>query len=358
MIGTGMWTVFAIALAVIDSICFAAAAVFQHRAVRRSMQPSQSAQSTGDPAHHVENHRLGLQALLALPVQPGWLGGVGLTGLGIALHMLALLLAPVSVIQPIGVLGVPMSVVLAARLNKERPRRRTIVPILMCMSSIGVFVWLAASGHTEQHVLPIRNLLVAEVFLLAIVGGAIAIAHRLRGWSRCVVHAVAGALAFGMVAALMRGVGQHIDSNPARLFDLHTLALVGLMALNGLIGGWLVQQAYASGRAEVVLASLTVVDPMIAVIIGLAMLGEGRHLSGGVHLAMIVCGLLAVAGVIVLAKSHPEVAARPSKTALPSDGPTPALEGSQQLDNTVAFDQATRGKKAFDKSTGPLARVS
>ncbi|QGN31721.1 DMT family transporter [Microlunatus sp. Gsoil 973] len=288
-----MGTALAITLAVIDSTCFAAAAVYQQRAVRRTA-----------------GHRLTLRGLIALPAQPGWVGGVGLAAIGVTLHVVALILAPVTVVQPIGVLGVPIAVLLAARLAGKRPSATTAVPILLCVAGIGGFILLTATHVGAEQAAPLSLLLVAEAIVIGVMVLALRAARRLQGWSRCLVNAVAGAFGVGMVAALMRALVQHIGTDAGRLLDLTSLALLGLMAISGALGGWLVQQAYSSGPAEVVLASLTVVDPMIAVIVGLVVLGEGARLSPTMLMVMITFGLLAAVGVVALAKTHPEVALR------------------------------------------------
>ncbi|WP_157683628.1 DMT family protein [Microlunatus soli] len=312
-----MWTVIAIALAVIDSICFAAAAVYQQRAVRRTVSDGFSGSNGTDDLSdlHPRHHRLSLRGLLALPKQPGWLGGVGLMLLGSCLHAVALVIAPVSVIQPIGILGVPIAVLLAAKLAGQRPSKATAVPILLCVVSVGAFVAVAAKQVSTADDVPIGALLIAEAVLLAVIGIAFGITRRIEGWRRCLISAIAGALGVGMVAALMRAIAQNVQAGAngvdlGRLVDPVTLAMVGLLILNAVVGGAMVQQAYASGPAEVVLASLTVVDPMIAVLIGLVLLGEGAALPGPAMIGMIICAAASVAGVIVLARTHPEVAAR------------------------------------------------
>ena len=295
-----MGTAIAITLAIIDSICFAAAAVYQQRAVRRTVR-----------------HRLTLRELVALPTQPGWLGGVGLATVGVSLHIVALILAPVAVVQPIGVLGVPFAVLLAAHLARQRPARATVVAIVLCVLGIGAFVWLTASRVGSDRTVSLGLLAIAVAVVLAVMAVAGVIAHFQQGWTRCLVNAVAGAFGVGMVAALMRALVQHIGTDAGRILDLHSLSLIGLMTVSGSAGGWLVQQAYASGPAEVVLASLTVVDPMIAVIVGLLLLGEGSTLSPAVAVSMILCGLVAASGVVVLARTHPQVRQRePSRNDL------------------------------------------
>jgi drug/metabolite transporter (DMT)-like permease len=335
-----MGTEIAITLAVVDSICFAAAAVCQQRAVRDAVGQQSSARvpgvdGTGSSDLHPRHHRLKLRGLLSLSTHRGWLAGVLLMAIGAGLHLVALVLAPVSVVQPIGVLGVPIAVLLAAKLDRHPPARATAAPIAICILSIAAFVWLAASQVEADRAVELGDLLLAEVVLLLVVGLAVAVARRVHGWSRCLVNAIAGAMAVGMVAALMRAIAQHLQAGNS-LTDGGTLAMAGLVVLNAAVGGWLVQQAYASGRAEVVLACLTVIDPMVAVLIGLVLLGEGAHISGLALTGMISCGVAAVGGVIALARSHP--------SAAPSSVPTMAdNEGKQLNRQLMGVGGSTRG---------------
>jgi len=249
--------------------------------------------------------------MLALPSKPGWLGGAALMVLGGALHVVALSMAPVALIQPIGVLGVPIAVLLAARLDHRRPSVASVIPILTCVVGIGGFVALAAGQLTATDRVPLPGLLIAQGLVLSVIIVTAVLSRRMTGWRRCLSNAVAGAMGVGMVAALMRALTEYLQAGPtglepARLIQPEALCLVGLMILSGAAGGWLVQQAYAHGPAEVVLASLTVVDPMIAVLIGLLVLGEGARLDSLMLLGVLGCAALAVIGVITLARSHPD----------------------------------------------------
>jgi hypothetical protein len=126
-----------------------------------------------------------------------------------------------------------------------------------------------------------------------------------------------------------------------RLFEPVTGLMFALLILNAIVGGAMVQQAYASGAAEVVLATLTVVDPMIAVMFGLIALNEGADLATGAVVGMIICGLAAVAGVITLARAHPEVAARRRQAAT---APRPELAAASAISGGALQDH-------FDDST-------
>ncbi|MFC7406353.1 hypothetical protein [Georgenia alba] len=314
-------TVLAIALAIIDATCFAAAAVVQQRAVRHTVHRHAGTDDGEDL--HPRHHRLNLRGLLSLPRQPGWLAGAGLMVVGVLLHVVALVLAPVSVIQPIGVLGVPIAVYLAARLDHHPPAAGARLPIAACVVGVAVFVWLAATHASGRHAVELPDLLRLEAVLLAFAALCAIVAHYVHGWSRCVLNAIGGAAAVGSVAALARATVQHLQAGHG-LLEGSTLAMVGLLALNGLVGAWLVQQAYASGRAEVVLACLTVVDPMVAVLIGLMALGEGADLSTPAMVAMAACAVPAVVGVVALARSRPGIG-RPEPT-VPTGRGTDAKE--------------------------------
>ncbi len=81
------------------------------------------------------------------------------------------------------------------------------------------------------------------------------------------------------------------------------------------------QQAFASGPPEVVVACLTVVDPIVAVVLGVALLGEG--VPDAPLPLMFGCAAAAAAGVAALARHHPDASARtfppPERPARPLD---------------------------------------
>ena len=64
---------------------------------------------------------------------------------------------------------------------------------------------------------------------------------------------------------------------------------------------------------------MTTTDPIVAVSFGLIVLGEGVHITPLVGVGMLLAGALAVWGVVVLSRHHPD-AARP----VPAGHDTPA----------------------------------
>jgi drug/metabolite transporter (DMT)-like permease len=289
--------VLAIGLAVVASVAFAGAAVLQHRAV------------TGRAAPDDGGDALSLRGMREVSRRPGWLLGLALAAVGSTLHAVALVLAPLSVVQPIGVLAVPFAVVITAIRARHRPAAGVLIGVAVSVAGIVAFVGIAASTAVSTPA-PNRATLFAGFVVTAVVAALAVIGHARTGWSRCVLSAVAGAVAFGLVSALVRAVSQTVTSGESQVLDPAVIATAFGIVAALLGGGWLVQQAFASGPPEVVVACLTVVDPIVAVLLGVVLLGEGAQTPTGTWVLLITAGLVAAAGVVALARHHPDAAAR------------------------------------------------
>jgi hypothetical protein len=88
--------------------------------------------------------------------------------------------------------------------------------------------------------------------------------------------------------------------------SLTLFALLSMLAA-AFLGGWFVQNAYASGPPDLVVAGLTVIDPLIAVSIGVVVLNEAMDAPMPFMLGFLGSGAMAVMGVYLLSKVHPQV---------------------------------------------------
>jgi drug/metabolite transporter (DMT)-like permease len=294
----------AITLALLGAVCFAGAAVLQHRAVAAGSDPT---------ADDRPGKAISLRGLVEIARRPGWLAGLALAACGSGLHAVALVLAPLSVVQPLGVLAVPIAVLLTALRRSKRPAPGVIVGVLLSIAGVGVFVATAAgtavSSPPPGMATVYASLVVALVVLLL---AGLGLARS--GWVRCVACAMAGAAAFGLVSALVRAVSQSVASGDVGPLQPPVLAAVAGVGASVLVGGWLVQQAFGSGPPEVVIACLTVVDPIVAVLLGAVLLGEGAATPLETWFLLVGAAVTATAGVISLARHHPDaVAARASR---------------------------------------------
>ena len=265
-------TMLAITLAVFGAVCFALAARLQHDAIAQ----------TGARASVLK--------------QPRWLAGFALLVGGAGVHAAALGMAPLTVVQPIGVLAIGMTALMDRRF-------RELPAILLTTVGVGAFVLLASGSATATKVVPDVELTAGLVALglIAVPGVVAALTSNAR--IRAVAFASAGGVAYGYVSVLMRAVSQSVQQGG---FGLSHLASVLGIAISLAVGGWLVQHAYAGGPPHLAVACLTVVDPLVAVGLGAFLLGEAAHLSPLTGVALFACALAAVCGVFALARQPRE----------------------------------------------------
>jgi drug/metabolite transporter (DMT)-like permease len=117
---------------------------------------------------------------------------------------------------------------------------------------------------------------------------------------------------FGFVATLAKVVIDRVKTlsfNQFKLGDaewLTVLCVIGLLVA-ALLGSYFVQSAYSNGPPDLVVAGLTVIDPLVAIAIGIIVLGEASKAPLWATVAFIVAGAIAIYGVLLLAKNHPQL---------------------------------------------------
>ncbi|WP_327242215.1 hypothetical protein [Streptomyces sp. NBC_01320] len=278
-------------LAVLDSCCFAAGARLQHSA-------------SASPA-----------SLTTVVRRPRWLAGLVLFAAGAVLHVNALRLAPLTVVQPAGVLGIVASVLWGLRTRGARLRRGTGWALAAILVGAGSFAVLAALVTVSVPVTTAAQIQ-AGAGVCAVVAVCLLSGRLFNGRSRCLVLGMGGGAAYGYTSLLTRAATEQYAAQGVTAGLLGTLA--GL-AVTVLAGFWLVQHAHASGPPEITVASLTLVDPMVAVAIGVGLLGEAPDLTPLTAGAGLACAALAVGGVVRLSRDVPTVSSpSPDSSPLPS----------------------------------------
>lgn len=286
-------TALAVVLAALGACGYAVGARLQHAAVHAAM----------------DGGGLGLRSQAQLVRNPRWLAGLAALGSGAGLHVCALGLAPLSVVQPIGVLALPITVLLNFREQGHSRRDVTpsmVVAVLAATGGLAVFVLLAAGSATSTPVGDSDQFSATQIVAVAVLLlGVVAVATRSK--VRCVLFAAGCAVAYGYVSLMARAVAQQVGT-----WDLLSINLLSVLGISVAMvaGGWLLQHAYASGPPDLVVACLTVIDPLVAVGLGIGLLGEADHVSGWVAAAEALCALVACAGVFALARHHPDTTER------------------------------------------------
>lgn len=282
----------AILLAVVGAVFLSLGAQFQNDAVTKHHAPDQPKIGS-----------LHIRQLLDLLRRPRWLTGTSFLLLAIMFQLSALALAPLIVVQPIGALALILTSVLNARIYKIRLDRKTLLAIALTIFGVGAFVTTAAAAAVNAELSDAKLLQVVGVLLVLIVvfGFGFFIT---KGNVGPLSYILGAGVLYGFVASLAKVVLLRVQQAD---FDL--LTLMAALALIGatFLGGWFVQNAYASGPPDLVIAGLTVVDPAVAVGIGIVILGEASDASFSQIFGFGLAGVIAMAGVLMLSKVHPQL---------------------------------------------------
>ncbi|MGP6172504.1 DMT family transporter [Microbacterium sp. A196] len=242
-----------------------------------------------------------------------WLIGSVVLGLSILLQMGSLTFAPLMVVQPIGVTALVFTVLLTFIVTKKKPAPGVVRSILVCVLGVAVFVTVAALVSTQRAITNAQLIAVLIVLasVLLLTGIALVLARRRKMPS--LVWVILGGTFSAFVATLGKTVimrVQAIIKAQTLEFDTANLLTLGCLIGIGIAGGlsiYFVQRAHAESRPEVVVAGLTVIDPAIAVVLGITILGEASGASIWAVLAFIAAGAVAVGGVFALAKAEETV---------------------------------------------------
>lgn len=286
--------VLAVILAAVGATLFGLSAVHQHGAVLETMS------GLGRNVRHVA------AALLNLVRQPAWLIGTVQSLVAGVIHVIALALAPVTLVQPIGVLAVPATVVASAIKERRRPSRPQVAGSLLSVAGIVCLTVLLLAPERESVLVPgwgtiavLTGGLIGATGLLAFTGGGAGPRS-----VRCVALASAGAVLFGLNSILIRLVGHLVRVGEVSLQrPVLTVAVIGVVVALP-VGLWAMHAAYLSGTPHVVVCCLTLVDPLAAVLGGRILLHEGAGLAGPALAAAIGAAALAAAGVLLLSLNY------------------------------------------------------
>ncbi|MBV9920319.1 MAG: DMT family transporter, partial [Pseudonocardia sp.] len=220
------------------AVCFAIGSVLQHHAATRS--------SSGE--------KLDVRGLLT---HKAWLAGQAATVLGSILQVLALALAPVSIVQPL--LAGALVMALAIRAVKDRclPQKTELVGAACTVAGLAVFLTAARPAPGLPQHLPSVTMTVAAVILaLALVVSTGRLPHGPVGALLCgALAGITGGTAAVLIATAIKALGQG-----SAVRGLGTVAAITAVAAQ-----LASQQAYSRGSLAWSLPALTLADPLAAV---------------------------------------------------------------------------------------------
>lgn len=280
-------------LAVLAACANATSSVLQRKANRRIPQ----------------NQNLSPRLIASLVHEPVWFGGVLAVFAGFLLQATALGNGQLSVVEPILVLELPATLILASRVFGSRMQSREWgAAAAMTVALAGLLYFLSPSPGRTTGVHWYAWVIAIGVNLL-FVGAMVAWGRRgpagegsNGGGSSALQAAVLGVAAgsaFGLTAALMKGMTNTFSQGIGTLFT--SWQLYGMIAA-GALGMFLLQSAMNAGRLIAAQPGLTLSDPIVSVLWGVLIFHE--QVRGGWFIApAVISGLVLAGAVVVLARS-------------------------------------------------------
>ncbi|MDH6237153.1 DMT family transporter [Cryobacterium sp. CG_9.6] len=281
-----------IPLALIGAIFLSLGAQFQHRGVNKVEATTVEATSGLNP-----------RQLMLLLSRPSWVFGTLMLGLAIVFQLTSLGFAPIIVVQPLGAVALVITAILNSRLTRIPLNHGSKVAIAMCVGGVGLFVTVAAFTAVDKPVTDANLITILTVLAIVLVIFGVAFAL-LRSRFQAIFYIIGAGVLYGFVATLAKVV-----INRVRFGDFEWLTVLCVLGLGlaAALGGYFVQNAYSSGPPDLVIAGLTVIDPLVAVGIGIVVLGETSQAPAWAAIPFAIAGVVAIWGVFLLARYHPQL---------------------------------------------------
>ena len=233
---------------------------------------------------------------------PLWLAGIVCDIVAVVLQIIALYLGALSLVQPILICGLIFALILRPRFTRQRVTARELFWAVILTGALAGFLVLgttSTSTSTDTGVDPTPAVIVGAIgAVLAIVCVELGRRQRRNGTRAALIGIAVGVL-YAAAAGLLKALTA-LASSPVRMLEswqLYTVVVVGAVAL------LLNQLAFQAAPLSASLPATATVDPLLSVVIGVAVFDEPFHLGPG-H-GTILAGLLAVIGgaVILLART-------------------------------------------------------
>jgi hypothetical protein len=207
-----------------------------------------------------------------------------------------------------------ITAIVNSRVSKVPLDRYSIRAIVICVAGVAVFVTIAAFVAESRPITETQLVTVLVILGVVLAGFVVVFALMRNRKPRPIFYVVAAGTLFGFVVTLAKVVIDRVRTiiatdfviGPADVLTL--LCIVGLIAA-ALLGTYFVQTAHSSNPPDLVVAGLTVIDPLVAVTIGIVVLGEAAGAEWWAIAAFIGAAGIAVYGVLSLARHHPQALA-------------------------------------------------
>ncbi|MER8069879.1 DMT family transporter [Streptomyces sp. NPDC094034] len=259
-------------LSLVSAVAYAAGAILQERV----------ATDTADRPHAALHRGV-------------WWAAVALNGAGAVLHVVALAYGPLSLVQPLGALTIVFALPMAALFVGRRAGHTAWQGAIM--ASLGLAGLLALTDGADSRSLAGEERLTLTAGAVGAVGLLFLVARVVgRPGVRSTLLAGAAGVAFGIASVFTKTVAVDWTSEDPTV-RAPSLVVIAVLAVCGLL---LSQAAYRGAGLAAPLATVTVVNPVVAAAVGLTLFDE-RFSYDVLGTVLALCsGVVAAGGLILL----------------------------------------------------------
>ncbi|HET6643824.1 MAG TPA: DMT family transporter [Gaiellaceae bacterium] len=249
-------------------------------------------------------------SLLRLAGQTTWLVGTLALLVGYVFQAAALDRGRLAIIQPLLVTTVVFALPLGYFLTRQHVGRREIVGAAVIVLGLGLFAYFGdpAGGNDNASG---REWVIAIVAIAVVSGVLLAYGGRGGLSMKAAVYGSVAGMLFGLSAALTKPTLEYLHESIGTMLS-HWEAYA--LALAGVLGFVLQQVSLGTGRLAPSVATVSVANPLVGILIGVLLLDE-RVSRPTWHIVLAIVGLgLALIGAVVISLAR-EAAKEPADSA-------------------------------------------
>ena len=283
--------------------------------------------------------------------KPRWLVGIACMVAGQLLAAWSIGHAALTLVEPLLTTYLLFALILAVPMSKQAMHWREVSGALILCAGVTL---LSLSRSTKPIGLSFGSFshwpaaaIIAGIAYVAVVAGV-----SRRGPARATLIGLAAGLVFGIQDALTRQTLEIMQGHPVSVL-LTTWPPYCLLA-TGIVGLWLMQNAFSAGPLHASLPTIAAGEPVAGIVLGLVVFGDRIQISPGM-LAIKAGGIAAlIVGVVLVARSSAFGGLRKIPHVItPHAAPA---EGSAHRKSTPAADQANPGNRWPGSNRRPPAR--
>ena len=217
-------------------------------------------------------HSLHVSLIADLIKRRVWLAGIGMVIVAAVAQAAALATGPIALVQPIFIIELPVTLVLAALANHNREALRKLPWPAIATTTLALGAGLALAQPTgATDTAQDRSWVIALIATAAFEAVLIALATGTRGEPRAALLGLAAACGYALTAALMKNAVADLNGGAAAFFTswhIYGVAVAGVGSL------FLLQNALQAGSLVASQPMLTVGDALISISYGVTLYSE------------------------------------------------------------------------------------